>query len=144
MVDKSKMAYRNIRETADILGVEVHVLRFWETKFDSLRPMTRGGGRRFYSPDDIALLKTIQELLYERGLTIKAASGLIEKYGTNAIYLAPEKQNNTEKSLKALSLSPEAENKLIDYKLQLRVLEKRALADIERLDQILQKLTRVA
>src|SRR5690606_17517322 len=68
---KSKSAFRTISEVADELDVQQHVLRFWETKFSQVRPLKRGGGRRYYRPEDVELLKRIHELLYTEGYTIK-------------------------------------------------------------------------
>ena len=76
---KSSQAYRNIREASAELGLEAHVLRFWESRFDDLNPMTRGGGRRFYSVDDLKLLRTIKHLLHEEGYTIKAANRMVSE-----------------------------------------------------------------
>ena len=73
---KSASAFRTISEVSAELGVPQHVLRFWETKFTQLRPLKRGGGRRYYRPEDITLLKHIQSLLYEEGYTIKGVQRL--------------------------------------------------------------------
>src|SRR6478735_7721142 len=69
--EKSATAFRTISEVADDLEVPQHVLRFWETKFPQIKPMERGGGRRYYRPEDIDLLRAIRDLLYEQGYTIK-------------------------------------------------------------------------
>ena len=74
---KSPDAFRTISEVASELSVPLHVLRFWETKFAQLRPMKRAGGRRYYRPEDIALLKKIQSLLYDDGYTIKGVQKLL-------------------------------------------------------------------
>ncbi len=73
---KSASAFRTISEVSNELGVPQHVLRFWETKFAQVRPLKRGGGRRYYRPEDIALLKRIQGLLYDEGYTIKGVQRL--------------------------------------------------------------------
>jgi len=70
---KASTAFRTIGEVAEDLGVAQHVLRFWETKFPALRPLKRGGGRRYYRPEDVELLRRIRKLLYEEGYTIKGA-----------------------------------------------------------------------
>lgn len=75
---KSPGAYRTISEASDELGVPQHVLRFWETKFSQIRPMKRSGGRRFYRPEDIDLIRTIQTLLYDQGYTIKGVQRLLK------------------------------------------------------------------
>ena len=66
VVTKSKSAFRTIAEAADDLGVATHVLRFWETKFPQIKPMKMSGGRRYYRPEDMALLQVIKDYLYEK------------------------------------------------------------------------------
>ena len=73
MTEKSDDAFRTISEVAEHLEIPPHVLRFWETKFSALRPLKRSGGRRYYRPDDVALLERIRDLLYNEGFTIKGA-----------------------------------------------------------------------
>jgi DNA-binding transcriptional MerR regulator len=70
---KSAEAFRTIGEAATELGLKTHVLRFWETKFDNLRPMKRADGRRYYRPDDMEMLRHLQNLLHVQGLTIRGA-----------------------------------------------------------------------
>lgn len=72
-VNKSKAAFRSISEVAEELGVATHVLRFWETKFPQIKPMKRSGGRRYYRPDDVEVLKLVQFLLHVKRLTIEGA-----------------------------------------------------------------------
>ena len=74
---KSSAAFRTISEVADELDVAQHVLRFWESKFSQVRPLKRGGGRRYYRPEDVELLRQIRSLLYEEGYTIKGAQKLL-------------------------------------------------------------------
>ena len=78
---KSATAYRTISEVASELGLPQHVLRFWETKFPSIKPLKRGGGRRYYRPEDIALLRRIRDLLYTEGYTIKGVQKLLRHNG---------------------------------------------------------------
>ena len=78
MTDKSSDAFRTISEVSAALDVPPHVLRFWETKFTSLRPLKRSGGRRYYRPDDIAVLTRIRALLYQDGFTIKGAQRFLK------------------------------------------------------------------
>jgi len=73
MYAKSAEAFRTIGEAASELGLKTHVLRFWETKFDNLRPMKRSDGRRYYRPEDMELLRRLQNLLHVQGLTIRGA-----------------------------------------------------------------------
>ncbi len=85
VVNKSKAAFRTIAEVAEELGVGTHVLRFWETKFSQLKPMKRSGGRRYYRPDDVELLKCIKNLLYVKRLTIEGAQKEIRSTGVKAL-----------------------------------------------------------
>jgi DNA-binding transcriptional MerR regulator len=78
---KAPNAFRTISEVADELHIPQHVLRFWETKFPQVRPLKRGGGRRYYRPDDIALLRRISDLLYTQGYTIKGVQRLLREGG---------------------------------------------------------------
>ena len=78
-VRKSATAYRTISEVSEELEVPQHVLRFWETKFSQVRPLKRGGGRRYYRPEDVALLRRIQTLLYKDGYTIKGVQRLLRE-----------------------------------------------------------------
>jgi len=82
---KSADAFRTIREVSEDLGVPQHVLRFWETKFTQVRPLKRGGGRRYYRPQDIALLRRIQTLLYAEGYTIRGVQKLLRDGGVKAL-----------------------------------------------------------
>jgi len=82
---KAKGAFRTISEVADDLGVQQHVLRFWETKFSQIRPLKRGGGRRYYRPEDVAVLKRIYELLYTEGYTIKGVQKLFRANGKQSV-----------------------------------------------------------
>jgi DNA-binding transcriptional MerR regulator len=74
---KSAEAFRTISEVAATLDVPQHVLRFWESKFSQVRPLKRGGGRRYYRPEDVELLQTIRGLLYDDGYTIKGVQKLL-------------------------------------------------------------------
>lgn len=78
---KAPNAFRTISEVADDLHIPQHVLRFWETKFQQVRPLKRGGGRRYYRPDDIVLLRRIADLLYTQGYTIKGVQRLLREGG---------------------------------------------------------------
>lgn len=78
---KAPNAFRTISEVADELHIPQHVLRFWETKFPQVKPLKRGGGRRYYRPDDIALLRRVSDLLYIQGYTIKGVQRLLREGG---------------------------------------------------------------
>ena len=76
---KSESAFRTISEVAEVLEVPQHVLRFWESKFPQVRPLKRGGGRRYYRPEDVALLRRIRDWLYGEGYTIKGVQKLLRE-----------------------------------------------------------------
>src|SRR4051794_25405541 len=91
---KSASAFRTISEVADELEVPSHVLRFWETKFSQIRPLKRGGGRRYYRPEDVDLLRRIRELLYRDGYTIKGVQRLLRE--RNGRLVVAEEGDGTE------------------------------------------------
>lgn len=76
---KASTAFRTISEVATNLEVPQHVLRFWESKFPQIRPLKRGGGRRYYRPEDVALISNIKELLYTQGMTIRGVQKLLRE-----------------------------------------------------------------
>jgi len=78
-------AFKTISEVADVLDIKKHVLRFWEQKFPQLKPMKRGGGRRYYRPDDVRLLFGIRQLLYEDGFTVKGVQRIFKERGVDAV-----------------------------------------------------------
>lgn len=78
---KSKTAFRTIAEVAKELNLEAHVLRFWETKFNKIKPMKLRGGRRYYRPEDIVLIRDIKELLYDKGYTIRGVQKILHRKG---------------------------------------------------------------
>jgi len=84
-VVKSPEAFRTISEVGAELDVPQHVLRFWETRFSQIKPLKRGGGRRYYRPEDLALLKGIRALLYTDGMTIKGVQKVIREQGVRAV-----------------------------------------------------------
>ena len=84
-MDKSPDAFRTISEVADHIDVPQHVLRFWETRFPQIKPLKRGGGRRYYRPDDIDLLRGIRHLLYGEGYTIKGVQRILKADGARFV-----------------------------------------------------------
>ena len=84
-MQKSPSAFRTISEVSEILGIPAHVLRFWESKFTQIKPVKRGGGRRYYRPEDVGLIRYIQHLLHEQGMTIKGAQKVLRERGVKAI-----------------------------------------------------------
>ncbi|MDF2690054.1 MAG: MerR family transcriptional regulator [Microvirga sp.] len=85
VMDKSPDAFRTISEVAEDLDVPQHVLRFWETRFNHIKPLKRGGGRRYYRPDDVDLLKGIRHLLYGEGYTIKGVQRILKAEGVRFV-----------------------------------------------------------
>jgi DNA-binding transcriptional MerR regulator len=130
---KSAAAFRTISEVASELAVPQHVLRFWESKFSQIRPLKRGGGRRYYRPEDVVLLRRIRRCLYEDGYTIKGVQRLLREG-----QLKPPEQPDLEvpepeppQASAALAL-PMAANDRTDVKSLLREI-RRELADLREL-----------
>ena len=88
-MEKSADAFRTISEAAEELDVPQHVLRFWETRFSQIRPMKRGGGRRYYRPEDMDLLRAIRSLLYGEGYPIRGVQRLLNDRGVRAVMAMP-------------------------------------------------------
>ena len=84
-MSKSPDAFRTISEVADWLGIQAHVLRFWESKFTQVKPIKRAGGRRYYRPADMQLLGGIKKLLHEDGLTIKGVQKILREEGMSHV-----------------------------------------------------------
>jgi Predicted transcriptional regulators len=93
MNNKSPEAFRTISEVSKDLSLPQHVLRFWETKFAQIKPIKRGGGRRYYRPEDVKLLKGIKNLLYNDGYTIRGVQKVIKQNGTKNILLKNDVNN---------------------------------------------------
>ena len=85
MVEKAPDAFRTISEVAEELDLPQHVLRFWETRFAQIKPMKRSGGRRYYRPDDVDLLKGIRRLLYGEGYTIRGVQRILKEHGIKSV-----------------------------------------------------------
>ena len=94
MNTKSPEAFRTISEVSKDLSLPQHVLRFWETKFTQIKPIKRGGGRRYYRPEDIELLRGIKYLLYNDGYTIRGVQKVIKENGAKRIILKPSQNND--------------------------------------------------
>jgi DNA-binding transcriptional MerR regulator len=84
-LDKAPDAFRTISEVAAELDIPQHVLRFWETRFTQIKPMKRSGGRRYYRPDDVDLLKGIRRLLYGEGYTIRGVQRILKEHGIGSV-----------------------------------------------------------
>ena len=108
---KAASAFRTISEVAAILEVQQHVLRFWETKFSQVRPLKRGGGRRYYRPEDLELLRRIHHLLYTEGYTIKGVQKLLREKGKAAVLgesSSPPQNNNARAAAASRQEAPPA------------------------------------
>src|ERR1700739_3881757 len=104
-MDKSPEAFRTISEVAEGLDLPQHVLRFWESRFPQIKPLKRGGGRRYYRPDDVELLRAIKHLLYDEGYTIKGVQRLFKEQGARALAA----KSDEAPSVAAAAPQPEAE-----------------------------------
>jgi DNA-binding transcriptional MerR regulator len=132
---KSAAAFRTISEVASELAVPQHVLRFWESKFSQIRPLKRGGGRRYYRPEDVTLLRRIRQCLYEDGYTIKGVQRLLRegqlKPPEQPESAVPVEEEETSLAPTTLPL-PLAANDRADVKSLLRDIRKE-LADLREL-----------
>jgi DNA-binding transcriptional MerR regulator len=91
-LEKSPQAFRTISEVSVVLDVPQHVLRFWETKFGQVKPLKRGGGRRYYRPEDVDLLRGIRTLLYADGFTIKGVQKVLREQGVRTVVESGQRQ----------------------------------------------------
>lgn len=112
VLDKSPDAFRTISEVADDLDLPQHVLQFWETRFPQIKPLKRGGGRRYYRPDDIELLKGIRHLLYDHGYTIKGVQKLLKTNGNKFVMAVASGDLATMEALVAAGQSSNDDPKL--------------------------------
>ena len=96
-IEKSPSAFRTISEAGKMLSLPTHVLRFWESKFPQIKPVKRGGGRRFYRPNDVLVLFAIKKLLHGNGMTIAGVKRLIKDTGIKQIMALGEKAKNDTK-----------------------------------------------
>ncbi len=103
---KSPNAFRTISEVADSIGIPQHVLRFWESKFSQIKPMKRGGGRRYYRPEDVEVIDAIRRLLHDDGYTIKGAQKLLREHGVKAVI----QQTYVVHAIEEPTATPEASN----------------------------------
>ena len=140
---KAPNAFRTISEVADELHIPQHVLRFWETKFPQVKPLKRGGGRRYYRPDDIGLLRRISDLLYIQGYTIKGVQRLLREGGgrlSDDIPPAPPAERADPEAPPYLADidPPGAERPAIEERMEeLQTLLLDVLAELERLRALL-------
>ena len=144
---KSPEAFRTISEVSEDLGLPQHVLRFWETRFTQIKPMKRGGGRRLYRPDHVALLRGIKALLYDDGLTIKGVQKMLREKGTKTVIARGNA--SLELTLESAKVPADAAERLSALKERVeaeRAAEsdeldpKRIRASISRLEKLLERL----
>lgn len=132
-VNKSKSAFRSIAEVTEDLGVAPHVLRFWETKFNQIKPMKTKSSRRYYRPDDVEILSLIKELLYERRYTIEGVQKLFKNRSVKDI-LGTEIQKDffeeEEEQAQKEAISEEKQNAVVD-----------AITELKAIKEELQSLT---
>ena len=121
MSTKADDALKTISEVSLLIDVPPHVLRFWEGRFVSLRPLKRSGGRRYYRPDDVALLRRIKKLLYVDGFTIKGAQKLIRSKASidDSIVMSIGVESNTQTLAVAMSMLDDVKTRLVSLKLKL-------------------------
>lgn len=121
--EKSVSAYKTISEVSKLIDVPSHVLRFWETKFTQVKPIKRSGGRRYYRSEDIQVLSSIRELLYNEGYTIKGAQKVLKSHLKNtgsadnkleAVHLLDEKQENKLLSAEQKSVASDDGDKILE------------------------------
>ncbi|MBQ8465045.1 MAG: MerR family transcriptional regulator [Alphaproteobacteria bacterium] len=122
VVNKSKDAFRTIAEVADELGVATHVLRFWETKFPQIQPMKRSGGRRYYRPDDVELVRKIKFYLYDKRYTIEGVQKVIKEKGLKTILGEEIQKDFFAESLEQIDLSERNRQLLKDINIELKAL----------------------
>ncbi|MBA4792780.1 MerR family transcriptional regulator [Phenylobacterium sp.] len=130
---KGPEAFRTISEAAEELDVPQHVLRFWETKFSFIRPMKRAGGRRFYRPQDIAVLQGVRRLLHEEGYTIKGVQRLHKEHGLRRLLEPGEAAVETWPEDEAGGLEPAARDRLAEILAELESAK-------QRIDEVLREV----
>lgn len=139
-VDKKAEAFRNISEVATELDVPKHVLRFWEGKFSQLRPMKRGGGRRYYRPEDVELLKGIRQLLYHDGFTIRGVQKLLREKGVDYVKLCAREGMKSAQSQDVPGLEKNVKSRKKDKVVSLKPKKKDDLTDPDKKEVILSAL----
>lgn len=135
-MDKSPDAFRTISEVAEELDLPQHVLRFWETRFSQIKPMKRGGGRRYYRPHDVELIKGIRHMLYDQGYTIKGVQKLLREGGlAKAVRARGRKAEPASETAAAATRKPAADQRQIGMPFEL-------LSDMGNLKQALKSCLR--
>ncbi len=149
VVSKNPDAFRTISEAADEIGVPQHVLRFWETKFSFVRPMKRAGGRRFYRPQDIQVLRGVRVLLHDEGYTIKGVQRLHKEQGVRRLMAASQGAADNAATLEVVETEVDEDTVFDDAALreaaaldrgQLQALREELLEAKFKLDAVLQRI----
>jgi DNA-binding transcriptional MerR regulator len=133
VVNKSKDAFRTIAEVADELGVATHVLRFWETKFSQIQPMKRSGGRRYYRPDDVELVRKIKYYLYDKRYTIEGVQKVIKEKGLKALLGEEIQKDFFAESLEQIDLSERNKELLSEVSNELKSLSDSLKTTLEQI-----------
>lgn len=139
VINKSKDAFRTIAEVADELGIATHVLRFWETKFPQIQPMKRSGGRRYYRPDDVELVRKIKYYLYDKRYTIEGVQKVIREKGLKSIIGEEIQKDFFAESLEQMDLSEKNKQLLNEINSELKALSASIGNTLEQLQQKKQK-----
>lgn len=124
VVNKSKAAFRTIAEVAEELEIATHVLRFWETKFPQIKPMKRSGGRRYYRPDDVEIVKLIRNYLYDKRYTIEGVQKLFKEKGLKNLLGEEIQKDFFDENPANIELSEESREFLISVRTQLQEMSK--------------------
>ncbi len=138
MSSKSPEAFRTISEVSKDLALPQHVLRFWETKFVQIKPIKRGGGRRYYRPEDVRLLKGIKSLLYNDGYTIRGVQKVIKENGTRKLLMSNDKNKIFTENQKD-NIDPIIESSLSKYSIN-ETKRKKLINVLDDLMQLKKKL----
>ena len=133
VVNKSKDAFRTIAEVADELGVASHVLRFWETKFPQIQPMKRNGGRRYYRPDDVELVRKIKYYLYDKRYTIEGVQKVLKEKGLKTILGEEIQKDFFADSLEEIELSEKNKALLANISSELKAVSKSLRDTLEQI-----------
>tara|TARA_B100000678_G_scaffold291409_1_gene308168 strand:- start:24017 stop:24526 length:510 start_codon:yes stop_codon:yes gene_type:complete len=149
-ITKKDNAFRSIGEAATELGLQTHVLRFWETKFSILKPVKRRDGRRLYRPEDIHAARAIQNLLHDQGLTIKGAQKILKAQGVQAVLSGearlgkPIQEVIDPQQFKSSAANPVQQlQKTVNDVVESGVFAKQATGDKSRLSSLLDELDSV-
>jgi DNA-binding transcriptional MerR regulator len=129
---KSPTAFRTISEVADGLALPQHVLRFWESKFPQIKPLKRGGGRRYYRPEDVKVIHDIKDLLHNQGFTIRGVQKLLRESGATSIARSMVAQPRLPDGMQSLSLETASTVSISTPTQQVKPVSSSGISGIER------------